>query len=68
MVHIDDLFLLRNAQVALGILSSYVIHRPFYFTQTIPLSFSFLSFLASFNKKVLQICEDNMGPRSWESI
>jgi hypothetical protein len=31
MVHIDDLPFLGNAQVALGILSSFVICQPFYF-------------------------------------
>ncbi len=41
-MHIDDLLLLKNAQVALGILSSYVIHQPSYFTWTIPPFFFFL--------------------------
>jgi hypothetical protein len=67
MVHIDDPPLLGNAQIALGILSLCVTHQPFYLTQTIPF-YSFLSFLTGFNKKFMQICEDIMGIRSWESF
>jgi hypothetical protein len=48
-----------------GILFSCVIHWPSYFTWTIP-PFSFLSLLASFNKKVMQIYGDIIGPKSWE--
>jgi hypothetical protein len=51
VAHIDDLLLLGNTQVALGILSSCVIHQPSYLTWTIPPSF--LSPLASFDKKVM---------------
>jgi hypothetical protein len=55
IAHIDDILFLGDAQPALGILSSYVIRQPSYFTWIIPLSSSFLSFLASFNKKVMQV-------------
>jgi hypothetical protein len=67
VVHIDDLLLLRDAWVALRILSSCVAHQPFYFIQTIFLC-SFLSFLAGFDKKILHVCGDIMGCGSWESI
>jgi hypothetical protein len=59
---------LQNAQVALGILSSCVTIRPSYFIWIIPLSSSFLSILTSFDKRIMQICGDIMGPRSWEFI
>jgi hypothetical protein len=62
MVHINDLPFLRDAQVALGILSSYVACRPSYFTRTLPPSF--FCFLANFDKKVMQVCENIMGPGS----
>jgi hypothetical protein len=65
VVHIDDFPLLGDAQVALGILSSCITRQPFYFTWTIPFSFV-LSFLTGFNKKVMQLCGDIMGPGSWE--
>jgi hypothetical protein len=52
MAHIDDLPLLGDAHVALGILSSCVTCQPSYFTWTI-LPYSFLSLLASFDKKVM---------------
>jgi hypothetical protein len=68
VAHIDDFPLLKNTQVALGILSSCVIHQPFNLTQTIPPPSSFPSLLVSFNKKVMQICGDIMGPGSWELI
>jgi hypothetical protein len=68
VVHIDDIFLLRNAQVDLGILSSCVACRLSYFTWTIPPSSSFLSLLAGFKKRVMQVCEDIMGLRLWESF
>jgi hypothetical protein len=32
VAHINDLLLLRDAQVVLDILSSCVVHRPFYLT------------------------------------
>jgi hypothetical protein len=64
LAHIDDLLFLGDAHVALGILSSYVNRRPFYLTWIIPLSFSFFCFLVGFNKKVMQVCGDIMGPRS----
>jgi hypothetical protein len=53
--HIDDISLLGDTQVALGILFSYVVCQPSYLTQIIALSSSFLSFLAGFNKKVMQM-------------
>jgi hypothetical protein len=68
VVHIDDLPLLGDAQVALGILSSCVACQPFYFTWIIPHSSSFLSLLASFKKKIMQVCGDIMGPGLWESF
>ncbi len=52
-MHIDDLPLLGDAQVALGILSSCVIRQPSYLTWTMPSSSSFLSFLVGFNKRVM---------------
>ncbi len=62
VVHIDDLPFLGNAHVVLGILFSCVARRPSYFTSTIHLSFSFLSFLVSFDRKIMQVCENIMGP------
>jgi len=44
LVHINDLHLLRDTHVALGIMSSCVTHRPFYFTRIILPSFSFVFF------------------------
>jgi hypothetical protein len=67
-VHIDDFPYLGDAQFALGILFSCVIHRPSYRTWTVPTYSSFVSLLAGFNKKIMQICEDIMGSRSWESF
>ncbi len=52
VAHINDLPLLGNAQVALGILSSCVIRRPSYFTWTLPPS-SFLFLLVNFDKKII---------------
>jgi hypothetical protein len=68
VAHIDDFPLLGDTQVVLGILSSCAVHRPSYFTRTIPPSFSFLFLLTVFDKRIMQICGDNMGPRSWESF
>jgi hypothetical protein len=59
-VHIDDLPLLGNTHVVLGILSSCVACRPFYFTLTIPPS-SFMYFLVSFDMRVMQLCGDIMS-------
>jgi hypothetical protein len=67
VVHIDDLSFLGDAWVALCILSSCFIRRPYYLTRTI-LPFSFLSFLVGFDKKIMQVCGDIMGPRSWKSF
>jgi hypothetical protein len=44
MAHIDDLPLLGDAQVVLGISSSCVVCRPSYFTRTILISSSFVFF------------------------
>jgi hypothetical protein len=63
MAHINDLPLLGNVQVVLGILSSYVIRQPSYFTQTNLFFSSFLSLLASFDKRIMPICGDIMGPK-----
>ncbi len=68
VAHIDDLPLLRNTQVVLGILASCVTYLPSYLIQTIPPSFSFSSLLVGFNMRVMQICGDIMGPCSWESF
>jgi hypothetical protein len=67
VAHINDLPLLKYAHVALGILFSCVACRPSYFIPRILCS-SFLSFLANFNRRIMQVFEDIMGPRSWESI
>jgi hypothetical protein len=67
VAHINDLPLLGNAQVVLGILSSCVTRQPSYLTRTVsPSSFMFL--LASFDTKNMQIYGDIMGPKSWESF
>ncbi len=65
-MHTDNLLLLGDAHVVLGILFSCVTCQPSYFTWTIFLLFSFLFFLASFDEKIMQICGDIMGPRAWE--
>jgi len=52
VAHINDLPLLGNAHVALGILSSYVTCQPSYVTWTIS-SYSFLSLLVGFDKRVM---------------
>jgi hypothetical protein len=66
VAHINDLPFLGETQVALGILSSCVTHQPSYFTYIVlP---SFLSILARFNKKIMQVCGDIMGLGSCESI
>jgi hypothetical protein len=62
VVHIDDLLLLRDTHIALGILTSCVTHKPLYLTWTIPSSSSFLSLLAGFSKRVMQVCGDIMSP------
>jgi len=61
------IFLLGNTLVALGIFISRVIHQPFYLTWII-LFFSFLFLLVGFDRRVMQVCGDIMGSRSWESI
>ncbi len=66
MAHIDVLPLLGDTQIALGIMFSCVAHRPSYFTRTI--SPSFLPLLVGFNRKLMQVCGDIMGPRLWESF
>jgi hypothetical protein len=67
MAHIDDLLRERNAHVALGILFLCVTCQPLYFIQTI-LVFCFLSFLANFNKRIMQVCGEIISLESWESI
>jgi hypothetical protein len=62
VVHIDDLLLLGDTHIALGILTSCVTHKPLYLTWTIPSSSSFLSLLANFNKRGMQVCGNIMGP------
>ncbi len=47
VVHIDDLFLLGDTQIALGILSSYAARQPSNLTWIVPPS-SFLSFFGKF--------------------
>jgi hypothetical protein len=68
MVHIDDILFLGDAQVALDILSSCVIHQPSYPTWTIYLFFSFLSLLVGFDMRIMPVRKDIMGLGSWESI
>jgi len=63
VVHIDDFPFLGNAKVALSILSSCITRQPFYLSWIISPP-SVLSFLASFNKKIMQLCGDIMGPGS----
>jgi len=63
LAHINDLYLLRDTHVALGIMFSCVTHRPSYFTRIMLPSFS-----ANFNNKIMYVCGDIMGLRSWESI
>jgi hypothetical protein len=53
VVHIDDILLLGDTQVVMGILFSCVAHRPSNFTQIVPSSSSFLSFLANFDKGIM---------------
>ncbi len=52
IVHIDDLPFLRDAQIALGILSSCVAQHPCYLTWIVP-PFSFMFLLMNFDKKVM---------------
>jgi hypothetical protein len=68
MTHINNLPLLRGAHIALSSLSSCVTCQPSNLTWTIFFSSSFLSFLASFNRKVMLVCEEIMGLRLWESF
>jgi hypothetical protein len=49
----DDFPFLGDAHVGLGILSSCIVHQPFYFTWTIPLASSFLYFLVGFDKRIM---------------
>jgi hypothetical protein len=53
MAYIDDLPLLGYTHVVLGISSSCVARRPFYFTQTISPFSSFMYFLAGFDKRIM---------------
>jgi hypothetical protein len=52
VVHVDDLPLLGDAHVALGIMFSCVTHQPSYLTWTIHPS-SFLFLLTGFNKRIM---------------
>jgi hypothetical protein len=67
VAYIDDILLLGNAQIALGILSSCVVRRPSYLTQIIFLLFS-LYLLANFDKRIMLVCGDIMGLGSWDSF
>jgi hypothetical protein len=60
MLYINDLPLLGNSHVVLGILSSCVACRPSYFTQIV-LPSSFMYFLVSFDMRVMQVCGDIMS-------
>jgi hypothetical protein len=53
VMHINDLLLSGNTWVALGILSSCVARRPFYFTRTILLFSSFLLFMVGLDKIII---------------
>jgi hypothetical protein len=53
VAHIDHLLLLGDAQVALGILSSCIVHQPSYFIWTIFFSFFFLFLLVGFDIRVM---------------
>jgi hypothetical protein len=68
VAHIDDLPLLGDTHVVLGILFSCVACRPSYLTRTILLSSPFLFLLASFDKKIMHVCGDIMGLGLWESF
>jgi hypothetical protein len=67
-MHIDDLLFLEDAQIALGILSSCVIHQPSYFTWIIYIFFPFMFRLVGSDKRIMQVCGDIMGLRFWESF
>jgi hypothetical protein len=64
VVHIDNLPFLGNIQNVLGDLSSCVVHGPSYLTKIIPFFSSFLSLLASYNERGMEVCGDIMGLRS----
>ncbi len=66
VAHINNLLFLGNIQVVLGILSSCKACQPSYFTWTILIFSTFLSFLVGFNGRTMHVCGDIMGPRSWE--
>ncbi len=66
VAHIDDFPFLGDTQVVLGILSSWVTCQPFYFIWIIPPFSSFLFLLVGFDLRVIQVCGDIMGLRSWE--
>jgi hypothetical protein len=68
MAHIDDLLFLGDTQVVFDILSSCVVRQPFYLIQTLPSSSSFLYLSMNFDKKVMQVCGDIMGPWSRKFI
>jgi hypothetical protein len=68
VAHIDDFFPLGYAQVSLGILCSCVTYSPSYLTHTLFHFFSIMSLLVGFDKRIMHVCGDIMGPRSWESF
>jgi len=51
--HIDDLPLLGDAQVALGILASCVACLPSYLIRTVPPFFFFMSLLTGFDRRIM---------------
>jgi hypothetical protein len=53
MAHIDDLPLMGDTHVTVGILSSCVACRPFNLTWTILSYFSFMSLLTNFDKRIM---------------
>jgi len=68
VTHIDDLSFLQDAQVALGVLFSYVAHRLSYLTRTVSPFSSLLFLLVGFDKRIIEICGDIIDPKSWESF
>jgi hypothetical protein len=68
VAHIDDLPLLRDAQVTLSILSSCVACQPSLFHIDNTFFSPFMSLLACFDKKIMQVCGDVMGLGLWESF
>jgi hypothetical protein len=61
-------FLLEDAHVVLGICFHVSFIDLLISLGQLFIYFSFLFILVSFDNKVMQVCGDIMGPRSWESI